>query len=729
MSFSANRHSANNLAAQLSATEDGLHTNANFEAAFHDDSVGGFEVSRGGSVSGIAFSALGNFDLGMTEYDAVEQACDIGTTLLSDDPIQEAVDSNAGVAWPTPYSAPTFFSGDGSEIRSQDLGNDNSLALMEFCTDRMRDSLSGHSKPSMASLEGLGALAQTSPTNPRVRDYRKIVAATLLPGTPIAGKTARALLLKSRRLAELADKRAQVVADSRRGFQEALNEAHLHDQRALQTARQMLDANGNFKPGTTTLDVERLKKMRERAFNAGRRAIRYQKVNVLATALARNAIAQTDLLQKTAAAVAAGNVGVVAALGAMYDEIGQQSLQIKALRKQQVQKWQSDGLSGLGTADCYESALNGTELEWGGWLKKAFRKVKKASRPFLKGVKESAKIAMAPVQATVKAGVQVGHGNFKGAFKSIGKSVVDSAKSVKNIAASALLDVPCLLASSKIGRTALRAAAQAVGTYYGGQVGGAVGSEAGRQAGDTNKTMCGAIKHVGLTDGSFHPGKVKGAFKHASNELWRNNLSPKAMLKSVENVALSYVMGAASSYASGAVSGATSGIGGSDIASFGKDTVGKLGLNKLAQQSASELQKKGIAYAQKKAIEAGTQQLRKAVGPQAASVIQQGAQIYASGGKVDAKELTQAAVALAKKQGGKIAQKQVLQIAQQMAAKKGLNLQAELQNADRILAQARRAQAVVRARVTAPAAARVSMATSADAGSDEKWLQTSSIFG
>ena len=683
MSFNANRHSANDLAAQLSATEDGLFTNASFEAAFNGaGSIGGFEVSRTSGASGPAFNALANFDLGMTEYDAVESSCDIGTALLSDNVVQEAVDTNAGVAWPTPYSAPSYFVGDGSQtLRSEDLSNDNALASMEFCADQMRAGWSGHDKPSMASLEGLSALAQTAPANPRVRDYRRVVAAALLAGTPTAGKTAQALILKAGKLAELADKRAQVVADARRGFQEALSQANIHDQRALQTARRMLDAKGNFRAGTIASDVERLKLMRERAFALGRRAIRYQKVNVLGTALTRNAIAQADLLHKTAAAVLSGNVGATAALGAMYDEIGQQSLQIRALRKQQVQSWQKDGLSGLGTMDPYEAELNSSELAWGGWLKKAARSVKKFAKPIVKTVKEGAKIATAPLKATVQAGVQVGHGNFKGAFKSIGKSVVDSAKSVKNIAATTLLDMPCMLASSKVGRSAVQYAGQAVGTFYGGPVGGAVGSEAGRQAGESNKSMCGAIKTIGLTDGNFRPGKVKGAFKRVGKDLWKNSLSPKAALKSAMNIGMNYLSSGVGSAGGGAMS------------SFGTETVGKLGLSKLAsgvegkvaQRIQAELTQRGEDYLKKQAMKAGTKYLSRAVGGRAAGLIAQGAQAYA-GGKVDTQALFQAA----KQEGVKLARQE---------AQKQIRRQVERQ--------------------IGPAATQTG----------EKWLQTRSIFG
>lgn len=689
MTFNANNHNANDLAAQLSAFQDGYTDNSSFEALFSGTGeVGGLDVARGGFRGGPSLDALANFDVGMTDWDAVEQACDIGSSLLSDNPIQQAVDSNAGAPWPTLYEAPDYFTEQG-QIPSQDLVDDSALSNMEFCAEAMRAGVSGFGDASLSALRSLGDLAVAQPSNPRVKDFRRVMGSAILAGTPVAAKTAQALILKANKLAALADERAKVTVDAQRGFVSALRETQRHDLGALRAARQMLDAEGNFKPGATEMDVLRLKRMRERAFEAGRRAIRYQKVHTLGTVLTRNAIAQADLLQKTAASVLGGNTGATAALSEMYDEIGKQSQQIKNIRRRQISNWQKDAETGLGTADPYESELNGIEAAWleglegrsGGGLeglsgfgelgrcrsvckrlRKAARKAKKAAKPFVKVIKETAKIAVAPVKATFRAGKSLSKGDFKGAFKAVGQSVINSAKSMKKIVGFVLVDVPCLLASSKIGAAATEYAGQAVGTVVGGiytqpQLGGAVGKEAGKQAANTNKAMCGAAKQIGLNDGKFRPGQIKGAFKTFGKKMYRQTFSPKAQFGSIKRIGMNY--------AAGGMGGA-----GSDMSNYGGEAIAKLGLKKLEDKAKDVAHKQTQKYVRKAH--------RRVFGKRAESIMHQGAQLYAS--QVQGKNIdTKALMRTAQQQGGQFARQQLQQRAKQELQRRAQQAQQALQ--------------------------------------------------
>jgi hypothetical protein len=563
------------LADRLSEVQDGFLDQSALEAQFCDEPT--FHVTSGGTEGPVlsALAALGNYEEGLTTFDTIAEACAFEDHLLN--PLQAASDAAAGTPWPTPYKDPVF-TDSGIEIPSADLGT---LGVHEWELQarltRNLTSLSGLSSGGAddeldlsvagGALEGLGALAESQPSNPKVKAYRKVVASAALAGTPQAGKTAQELIKKSMQIASLADDRMKAAAEARAGYRRTLKEIDTLDQRAQMLARQLVDATGQPRKDLTLMDIERLKKLRARSIALGRRAVRYQKINALATPLAQNGVAQAALLQMTASTVLTGDVGATAALGSMYHAIGKKSEQIRGIRAKQLAKWeQKEGLEGFAATisfhDPYEAELNAIEradlalfagLEWS--FRKAFRKVKKGFKKVGKGIKSVAKttasvvkevgkttgklvkaVAYTPIEATVKAAKRAAKGDIKGAFKAIGNSVRSQAKDIANVAGKFLLDYPCQISNSKLGKAAIGAAAQAVGTAVGGTVGGSVGSEAARQATTINKSVCGGFKNLGLTKGTFRPGRVKSTFKSVGKTLYKTTFSPKALLGAVSRI-------------------------------------------------------------------------------------------------------------------------------------------------------------------------------------------------
>lgn len=606
--FGAERGEApNDLAQRLSEAQDGFTDGGAFETAFCES--GSFQLSQGdgNADQNPALSALGAFEEGFTVFDAVAQYDSFEDLLLN--PLQRAVKSEGGVPWPTPYSPPRY----SNTVPSKDLGI-LGTHMWETQADRTRglSLLSGlggggtdddleFNRPTTGSLEGLGALAQAQPTNPRVEAYRDVVVAAATAGGAEASKIAQQLTKKSQEIAALTDDRAQAVTEARKGFKRNLAEVEQLDHSAALLAKSLLDEQGEPKPGITLMDIARLKKMRARALSLGRRAIRYQKVNALATGLTENGIAQAALLQMLAAAVLAGNVGTAAALGAMYDEIGKKSGQIRDIRGKQLSKWSKkgelEGFESYVSRDPYEAALNGLELAdlaffselEGRFLKKLGRGLKKAGKAVGRTVKKGAKAVKGAVKSTASVTKRIGRaafvapvkgavgltknlarGNIKGALKSVSRSVKSSAKDIANVAGRTLLSWPCKLSSSKIGKAAIQAGAQAVGTAYGGTTGGAVGKEAGRQAGIMNQSMCGGLSKIGVTKGTFRPGQVKGAFKTVAKKLYHTSLSPQAALRAGTNILRDAATGGALPTGSSAL-----------LNKFGADTLKRLGADKL----------------------------------------------------------------------------------------------------------------------------------------------------
>lgn len=597
------------LAQRISEAQDGYVNGAAFETAFCDDA---FEVSQGSgnTKDAPALSALGAFEEDFTVFDAVAAYDSFEDLLLN--PLQRAVKDEGGTPWPTPYSPPNLMLAPGQEVQSKDLGlmgthswerqanQMRGLSLLSGLNGGWDDDIA-FDRPTTGSLEGLGALALAQPQNPKVQAYRQVVVAAATAGGAAASKIAQELIQKSKEIAALTDDRAQAVTEAREGFRRNLAEVEQLDKRTELLAKQVLDENGDPKPGTTLLDVERLKKLRARALALGRRAIRYQKVNALSTGLAENGVAQTAILQMLAAAVLAGNIGTAAALGAMYDELGKKSTEIRDIRKSQVSKWSKkselEGFESYVSRDPYEAHLNGLELAdlaffadlegrflrklkrglkkvgkaVGRTVKKGARAVKGAARSTASVTKRIARTALVtPLKATVGAARNLAHGNVKGALKSVSRSVKSTAKDIANVAGRTLLSWPCKLSSSKLGRAAIQAGAQAVGTAYGGTTGGAVGKEAGRQAAIMNKSMCKGMEQIGVTKGTFRPGRVKGAFKQVAKKLYHTSLSPQAALRAGTHILRDAATG-------GALPAGSSSL----LNKFGTDTLKRLGAGKL----------------------------------------------------------------------------------------------------------------------------------------------------
>jgi hypothetical protein len=553
-----------------------------------------------------ALSALGNFEEGFTIFDAIAKEDSIEDTLL--DPLSRTDKRAADIPWPTPYRVPNY---DGFAQLSEHFGDMGQLAT---------------------------APAQTA----RAQDFKKVVVAAALAGTKNAGNTAQALLRKSVAVAALADDRSKAVANAREGFQRALREVDVLDKRAKLLAAQLMDERGSPRKDVTLADVERLKKLRARSTALGRRAIRYQKVNALATPLAQNAIAQADILQKLAAAVLAGDTGTASALGQMYDSIGKKSAEIRAIRTAQLQKWTKKGeleghLAFISEGDPYEATLNALEradvvalagLEFS--LKKAFRKAKKGIKSVAKGaVKIVKKTTVDPVKTAVTIARKTVKGDIKGAFKEVGRSVRTAAKDIASVAGKVLLDYPCRLASSTVGKVAIQAAGQAVGTVYGGPAGGALGREAGRQGAQTNQSICGGLRRIGITEGKFRPGQVKAAFSKVAKDLYKTSLSPQAALLAAKNVGMGIATGGAGGGGAGGLLSTVGGGAGNLLSTIGGGGGGGASglLSKLGQETLSKIGAGNVQNLVGKQITAlASQQAKKFVSKQAQKFAVQQAQ-------------------------------------------------------------------------------------------------------
>lgn len=361
-------------------------------------------------------------------------------------------------------------------------------------------------------LAGFDAVERNAPADDRTQDFKRVLIAATMPGTPTAGAIARALTTKAIRLADLAADRAEVTHNAREGFRKAdANIARL-DALAEQAAQRG--------------DMAKALAYRKQAFAQGRLAIRYQKVNALATGMTQNAMAQSTFATKIAEAVLAGRPDIVAALGVAYDKLGAHTDSLRDIREQQVSKAQAlQGLSGLD--EVYERELDGLEALEGRFFRKLRKKV----------------------------------------FKPIRRVVKKAAQKVGQVAAKLTVGLSCKLAQTKLVGGIVQAAGTAVGTFYGGPVGGAVGGRAAERAHDTTKTLCHAMDEIGITKGHFHKGRVKSALKEAAVHIAKKSLSPKEAFKTLTSVGTSYLGGAGG--ASGIIGKLTGGGGGGLISKIG----------------------------------------------------------------------------------------------------------------------------------------------------------------
>lgn len=183
---------------------------------------------------------------------------------------------------------------------------------------------------------GLGEAVSHTPIN----DLREVIKSALQPGTPKAVNTIRALGDKSVRLARTAHDRAQAAYASRGEIKKLVAKIDKLEVRAKPLAKKifMYDEEGSqfLNPGATKKEIQELNRILRRQGIMGRRAIRYQKVNALATGMAKNASMQTLLTQNIANAIAGGQFNSAAVLGALYGELGAATAQAKGIRKKQI---------------------------------------------------------------------------------------------------------------------------------------------------------------------------------------------------------------------------------------------------------------------------------------------------------------------------------------------------------------------------------------------------------
>lgn len=578
------------LAAGLSAAEDReLLTQLNVDNTFEFSPT--FEVTSQGSIapsnSGVMLEALNNFEPNLMGFDDALDPSETGideTFFSKDDPLLVAIMTAGGIPWPTPWTEP-----DDWAVSGQNYQNTAGVPINGFEGGLFAE-----------SLQGLEAPASAAGKNLRKEQLKAVVVAAFEPGTTRNRKTVKRLLDQSIRLAALAEKRALVTKRARDAFEANLREVTRMDVEIARLLPLVFSPNGDLQKTATEANLKRILDLRKKNLELGRKTVRLQKLNMLASAITHNTLVQVVTVQNMAQAVATGSPEALTALGLAFDRLGRENAKIKKLRQRQLERWDDkrdvqrarsfsglDGFDALYGFDAVEVPFDEMEnnlaaLEFS--LKKTWRKakrgVKKLGRSAGKIVKEvggAGKIlakatVVAPLKGTVKAAKRIAKGDVKGAFKAVGQSVVDQAKGLKDFAAKTILKWGCDIANTRAFKIGVKAVGQAAGTVVGAivaqpTIGGAIGTEAGGQAANMQRNTCGAMNTIGLTKGTFRPGRIDNAAKAFAKRAWRETLSPKAQLRSLKNIA-------------------TNAIGGQFSAAFnvgGVDVMSKIGLdpNKL----------------------------------------------------------------------------------------------------------------------------------------------------
>lgn len=378
----------------------------------------------------------------------------------------------------------------------------------------------------------------------------------------IALAVAKKLSARAEKLADLADSRAKVAFDARQEFK-----AHSAKVEQLDTLEQ--------KQRDQNKDTE-ADKTRAKALALGKLAVRYQKVNALATPLAENGAAQATILQNIALAVQFGKPELIEPLYIAYLEIGKGSDRIRTIRQQQILK-AKQGLQELTQSnDTYERELDGLAAEL----------AESCTIVPLNGLAQSCTLAplgsATPLSEYLAAfdgrsGYEIAElGRFrdrlkravkKGAkklkkkvLKPVGKAVKTAAKSVAKVAGQVFVGLPCKVMQSKVGKGALTAVAAAIGSFYAGPAGTAVGTAAAKNANDMNDSVCNGLKKIGLTEGKFRPGQVKGAIKASGKLFLKQQFDPKTVFKSAKGTVTQFVKAKAGEAAGQLVDGAAKNI-------------------------------------------------------------------------------------------------------------------------------------------------------------------------
>lgn len=180
---------------------------------------------------------------------------------------------------------------------------------------------------------GMGALeAQAFLGKPRIDKVtsamRKVVKASLKPGTPEAGQVAQSLVRQSVQLAKMARNRTRAYYRAQTERKKLMPQI-VHLERVAHAKRTT---------ARTLEDKRDALRKEELAKSLGKRVIRYAKVEALAGRMARNAAAQGNVAQMIATSVLAGQPAVAATLGKFYTKMGEQSGYMRGIRKRQIVK-------------------------------------------------------------------------------------------------------------------------------------------------------------------------------------------------------------------------------------------------------------------------------------------------------------------------------------------------------------------------------------------------------
>jgi hypothetical protein len=359
-----------------------------------------------------------------------------------------------------------------------------------------------------ANLAGFDAVERRAPAESRQEDFRRVLAASLRPGTPEAGLVARALAEKSLKLASLADDRAAVTQEARQSF--------------VRLQREVDELDRKVQLYVDHLDYITAAKLKAQALEKAKLALNYQKVNALATGLTQNALAQAEIAQQLALAVLHGRPDAAAALGITYAKLAQHSETIRRAREEQVAKARS-GLSAL-EADVFAGPFLGAEKELG--------ELQALGRLFKGRLREKIKEKVfQPIKEKV--------------LKPVGSGLKTAAQAVGKAAAKVYVGLPCKIAQSKAVGSVMGAAGSAVGTVFGGPPGAAVGRDAAERVHAVRSSVCDGLDKIGITQGTFRRGSVRDAFKSTAKSIAKAAVDPKKTLSTLRSAAGGSVVRAA----------------------------------------------------------------------------------------------------------------------------------------------------------------------------------------
>jgi len=196
--------------------------------------------------------------------------------------------------------------------------------VAEDATDLFEPTV-GVSQNGMSALEGQ-ALFGRPPINKPQAAMRRVIAASLKPGTKEAGAVAQGLAKKSMELAKTAEKRAQAMVKARQERAKLTKQAQELENRAKSRVARIRGVE----------DARDAARKMELAKTLGRRAIRFAKVETVARQMARNAASQANVAQQIATSVLAGQPTAAATLAKFYDKMGEQSAKMREIRKRQI---------------------------------------------------------------------------------------------------------------------------------------------------------------------------------------------------------------------------------------------------------------------------------------------------------------------------------------------------------------------------------------------------------